>query len=135
MSGNLHLPGGPGLNQGHGHVFERPDRTRARCGGPSLCKACAADLARKQLADSPPVPEPGVPLREARCGYVDCDDPIGVGVMVDTYPGGGDLDARPLRRVLYLCAEHGAPWAEVTPALPAVKGQGSSDTRPARPGR
>lgn len=34
-------------NVGHGHVFPRPDGVRARCGGPKMCKECAADLARK----------------------------------------------------------------------------------------
>lgn len=35
-------------NSGHGHVFPRPDRARARCGGPRLCRQCAGDLARAQ---------------------------------------------------------------------------------------
>lgn len=33
-------------NTGHGHVFPRPDRVIARCGGPRMCAQCAADLAR-----------------------------------------------------------------------------------------
>jgi hypothetical protein len=37
---------GPGSNTGHGHVWPRPDGGRARCGGPGLCKPCAADAAR-----------------------------------------------------------------------------------------
>lgn len=35
------------VNEGHGHVFPRPDGILARCGGPSLCSICAKDLARK----------------------------------------------------------------------------------------
>lgn len=41
------------LNQGHGHVFPRPDGVRARCGGPALCTACSADLARARPALDP----------------------------------------------------------------------------------
>ena len=37
------------LNVGHGHVIPRPDRVRARCGGPRLCRECSLDLVR-QLA-------------------------------------------------------------------------------------
>jgi hypothetical protein len=33
-------------NQGHGHVYERPDGSRARCGGPRICGECAFDAAR-----------------------------------------------------------------------------------------
>ena len=36
---------GPGTNTGHGHVWKRPDKAVARCGGPGLCKRCAADKA------------------------------------------------------------------------------------------
>lgn len=36
-------------NKGHGHVFPRPDGMKARCGGPGMCKECAADAA---LADA-----------------------------------------------------------------------------------
>jgi hypothetical protein len=32
-----------GTNSGHGHVWERPDGERARCGGPGLCSECRAD--------------------------------------------------------------------------------------------
>ncbi len=32
------------LNSGHGHVWERPDGMKARCGGAGLCKECSADL-------------------------------------------------------------------------------------------
>jgi hypothetical protein len=47
MSGSLNMPGAPGQNTGHGHVFPRPDRARARCGGPRLCDQCRADESRK----------------------------------------------------------------------------------------
>jgi len=35
-----------GTNTGHGHVWERPDGVKARCGGPGLCSTCALDAAR-----------------------------------------------------------------------------------------
>lgn len=35
-------------NTGHGHIFQRPDGARARCGGPASCSECAADDARKK---------------------------------------------------------------------------------------
>lgn len=47
MSRTLDQPGAPGQNTGHGHVYPRPDGARARCGGPGLCRQCAADAARK----------------------------------------------------------------------------------------
>lgn len=34
-----------GTNTGHGHVWERPDGTKARCGGPVMCSKCALDAA------------------------------------------------------------------------------------------
>lgn len=33
----------PNTNSGHGHVWERPDGVKARCGGPKLCKECQTD--------------------------------------------------------------------------------------------
>ncbi|MFG1976928.1 hypothetical protein ACGFJC_47015 [Nonomuraea fuscirosea] len=33
------------MTGGHGHVVPREDGGRARCGGPRLCKKCAAELA------------------------------------------------------------------------------------------
>ena len=35
----------PKTNTGHGHVWNRPDGMKARCGGPSMCRECAKDLA------------------------------------------------------------------------------------------
>lgn len=32
-------------NQGHGHVWPRPDGSRARCGGARMCAKCAKDAA------------------------------------------------------------------------------------------
>jgi hypothetical protein len=40
MPGSEQYAGG---NTGHGHVFERPDGIVVRCGGPAMCKVCAAD--------------------------------------------------------------------------------------------
>jgi hypothetical protein len=37
------LSQGPGTNTGHGHIWKRPDRMLARCGGPGLCLRCQAD--------------------------------------------------------------------------------------------
>lgn len=39
----------PGTNTGHGHVWPRPDRKRARCGGPGLCQQCRADTGRWEM--------------------------------------------------------------------------------------
>jgi hypothetical protein len=33
-----------GPNEGHGHVWRRHDGRTARCGGPSMCHVCAAQL-------------------------------------------------------------------------------------------
>lgn len=35
---------------GHGHVFPNPDGSRAKCGGPSVCLACAEDLRALETA-------------------------------------------------------------------------------------
>ncbi len=40
------------MNQGHGHVFPRPDGVKARCGGPAICHVCAIDLGRKNAQES-----------------------------------------------------------------------------------
>lgn len=46
-------------NSGHGHVYVRPDRERARCGGPRMCRQCQGDLARKTAElDQAAEPEP-----------------------------------------------------------------------------
>ncbi len=36
----------PNTNTGHGHVWERADGVRVRCGGPGLCTLCASDSVR-----------------------------------------------------------------------------------------
>lgn len=41
------MPYMPGANEGHGHVWERPDGVKARCGGPGLCKICSRDKVAK----------------------------------------------------------------------------------------
>lgn len=45
---------GPGTNTGHGHVWPRPDKMRARCGGRLVCTLCKDDFARygEQIAAS-----------------------------------------------------------------------------------
>ena len=47
-----------GTNTGHGHVWERPDGLKARCGGPGMCRVCAADQADFRAGLIPPVPRP-----------------------------------------------------------------------------
>lgn len=50
---------GVGMNRGHGHVIPRDDGLLARCGGPSFCKECAAELAKAaKLAELEPA-KPG----------------------------------------------------------------------------
>ena len=41
--GGMNLAGRPGRNTGHGHVYERPDGVKARCGGPPICAHCSKD--------------------------------------------------------------------------------------------
>ncbi|HMM95298.1 hypothetical protein [Phycicoccus sp.] len=38
-------------NSGHGHIFPRPDKVVARCGGPALCGDCRADHEAKARAE------------------------------------------------------------------------------------
>ena len=54
----------PGTNTGHGHVWERPDGVRARCGGPGLCKKCAVDQADR-LKVFGATPKIAMPLSKA----------------------------------------------------------------------
>lgn len=42
-----------GTNTGHGHVWERPDGMKARCGGPAMCSECAKDQANWQGNSTP----------------------------------------------------------------------------------
>lgn len=38
---------------GHGHVWERPDGMKARCGGPGICRECSIDEMRlREAADA-----------------------------------------------------------------------------------
>ncbi|AZW14250.1 hypothetical protein CS344_20275 [Bordetella bronchiseptica] len=37
-----------GTNSGHGHVWDRPDGLKARCGGPGFCSQCSRDQAAQQ---------------------------------------------------------------------------------------
>ncbi|WP_141218017.1 hypothetical protein [Bordetella genomosp. 6] len=37
-----------GTNSGHGHVWDRPDGLKARCGGPGICSQCSRDQAAQQ---------------------------------------------------------------------------------------
>jgi hypothetical protein len=49
-----------GANTGHGHVWERPDGMKAKCGGPSICSACAKDKAAMG-SYSHPLPAQAIP--------------------------------------------------------------------------
>lgn len=46
---------GPGTNTGHGHVWERPDGSKARCGGPKMCEECAKDAATHGTPERQPI--------------------------------------------------------------------------------
>ncbi|MGZ9893067.1 hypothetical protein ACXXNA_05865 [Bordetella bronchiseptica] len=37
-----------GTNSGHGHVWDRPDGLKAKCGGPGFCSQCSRDQAARQ---------------------------------------------------------------------------------------
>ena len=39
------MPNKPNTNTGHGHVWDRPDGKKFRCGGPGLCYECSRDAA------------------------------------------------------------------------------------------
>lgn len=47
-----------GTNIGHGHVWSRPDGSRARCGGPGMCDACSRDAAWVEAAKRGELYEP-----------------------------------------------------------------------------
>lgn len=42
-------------NSGHGWVYERPDGMKAKCGGPAICRECAAEAGT-------PLPDPPAPI-------------------------------------------------------------------------
>ena len=44
----------PGTNAGHGHVWQRPDGMKVRCGGPGLCGQCAFDAGRQHAVVAEP---------------------------------------------------------------------------------
>lgn len=45
-----------GKSHGHGHVTPNPDGSKARCGGPRLCKVCRAEEAALQRERTSAVP-------------------------------------------------------------------------------
>lgn len=47
------LPLRYGQNQGHGHVWERPDKMTASCGGPGMCQQCSTDFAECNYSPAP----------------------------------------------------------------------------------
>lgn len=47
-----------GTNVGHGHVWPRPDGSRAKCGGPGICDACSRDAAWVEAAKRGELYEP-----------------------------------------------------------------------------
>lgn len=57
-----------GMNSGHGHVWERPDGVKARCGGPGICTQCSLDLARMSN-NEPPAPAPVVSSPNERAAF------------------------------------------------------------------
>lgn len=38
------------INRGHGHIWQRPDGVKARCGGPGLCVVCQRERAILEAA-------------------------------------------------------------------------------------
>jgi hypothetical protein len=56
-------------NTGHGHVFQRLDGLKARCGGPALCTECSLDMARAEVAQRAQQSLPD------ECCFRDCREP------------------------------------------------------------
>jgi len=59
-------------NTGHGHVWERPDGVKARCGGPSICKECALDAARYGSNPAPTFEKPEPPKNPPKVAVTHC---------------------------------------------------------------
>lgn len=56
-------------NIGHGHVWPRPDKFKAKCGGPTICPPCIAEAAG--YADIGGVPlRPTLAMAELRGEYL-----------------------------------------------------------------
>lgn len=91
-------------NQGHGHVRERPDGRRARCGGPGLCDECSREKAalakfREPLESnsacvSMPAPQPTAHVEGggvlSGSAFVLRDAPATVDVTVTDAAGGSE---------------------------------------------
>lgn len=48
-------------NEGHGHVYPRPDGVRARCGGPTICVECSGDYVRQNARERRTIPWDSTP--------------------------------------------------------------------------
>lgn len=72
-------------NVGHGHVFPRPDRHKARCGGPAICAVCAKDAAKMA---GEPRPDPFRPSVALLCKL----GSLVVHLEEATSPGGHEFD-------------------------------------------
>ena len=62
----------PNTNQGHGHVWPRPDGVKMRCGGPGLCRECSGDQSDKLKSECTTTLEvqPDGSLKCPTCGHV-----------------------------------------------------------------
>lgn len=72
------MPYMPGTNTGHGHVWERPDGVKARCGGPGMCTQCAFDLADKEKSNTTARSKDEIDIRMIRSilGLSPIHDPV-----------------------------------------------------------
>lgn len=76
-----------GTNSGHGHVWERPDGLKMRCGGPGMCEVCSADFARlNQIELSQAVPKQE-PVKDAPVAWRFSKGTI---TKLDSCPHGGN---------------------------------------------
>ena len=54
-------------NTGHGHVWERPDGVKMRCGGPGICAVCSQDYVVYHAAPAPSAEPPAPSADDGLC--------------------------------------------------------------------
>lgn len=59
---------------GHGHVIPNPDGSKARCGGPAMCRVCALEQAAQRAKGRPRVPA-DIAAAARACKSIGVSDP------------------------------------------------------------